>query len=97
MEQWDYNVQCKAKLFFSGKFMCAIYGAISLKDSVNVFDIAKMGSLLKHRGPDASAIIDFGPNNTFNRFDFSPKNLNSKSPLLDSKKKLLLATTDYLF
>ena len=70
--------------------MCAIYGAISLKDSVNVFDIAKMGSLLKHRGPDASAIIDFGPNNTFNRFDFSPKNLNSKSPLLDSKKKIVI-------
>ena len=67
--------------------MCAIYGAISLKDSIDVFDIAKMGSLLKHRGPDASAIIDFGQDNTFNRFDFSPKNLNSKNPLLYSKKK----------
>ncbi len=70
--------------------MCAIYGAISLKDSIDVFDIAKMGSLLKHRGPDASAIIDFGQDNTFNRFDFSPKNLNSKSPLLYSKKKIVI-------
>ena len=69
--------------------MCGFSGCFSINKKNNFTNISQYHSL-KHRGPDASAIIDFGPNNTFNRFDFSPKNLNSKSPLLDSKKKIVI-------